>query len=163
MIKRAVTHYLIQWSALLLIWYFIPLQLCSPPTPPTPPAVARVFIAWSTHVKLKSSLCTWYLIIACCTTVHNGKMSKQAICTERQSMRLYTTAHMHQWNMHERMKPHHFLLNINSLRSHFGFLFFSVISPIRPFVISACKDWEGLHHPHRPTPRKLCKLLKLQI
>lgn len=72
MIKQAVIGYLIQWSS--HSWYDI-LFLCNYAAPTAP----HVFIASSTHVKLKSSLCTWYLIIACCTTMHNGKMSKPAI------------------------------------------------------------------------------------
>jgi len=72
MIKRAVIGYLIQWSS--HSWYDI-LFLCNYAAPTAP----HVFIASSTHVKLKSSLCTWYLIIACCTTMHNGKMSKATI------------------------------------------------------------------------------------
>ena len=72
MIKRAVIGHLIQWSS--HSWYDI-LFLCNYAAPTAP----HVFIASSTHVKLKSSLCTWYLIIACCTAVHNGKMSKLAI------------------------------------------------------------------------------------
>lgn len=72
MIKRAVIVYLIQWSS--HSWYDI-LFPCNYAAPTAP----HVFIASSTHVKLKSSLCTWYSIIACCTTMHNGKMSKPAI------------------------------------------------------------------------------------
>lgn len=72
MIKRAVIRYLIQWSS--HSWYYI-LSLRNYPAPTAP----HVFIASSTHVKLKSNLCTWYLIIACCTTMHNRKMSKAAI------------------------------------------------------------------------------------
>ncbi len=72
MIKRAVIGYLIQWSS--PSWYDI-LFLCNYAAPTAP----HVFIASSTHVKLKSSLCTWYSIIACCSTMHNGKMSKPAI------------------------------------------------------------------------------------
>lgn len=69
MIKRAVIGYLIQWSS--HSWYDI-LFLCNYAAPTAP----HVFIASSTHVKLKSSLCTWYLIIACCTTVHNRENVK---------------------------------------------------------------------------------------
>lgn len=58
----------------LLIWYFIPLQLRSPTAP-------HVFIASSTHVKLNSSLCTWYSIIARRRIAHNGKMSEPVICS----------------------------------------------------------------------------------
>lgn len=57
MIKRAVIGYLIQWSS--HSWYDILFRRnYAAPTAP------HVFIAWSTHVKLKSSLCTWYSIIA---------------------------------------------------------------------------------------------------
>lgn len=80
MIKRAVIGYLIQWSS--HSWYDI-LFLCNYPAPTAP----HVFIASSTHVKLKSSLCTWYSIIACCTTMHNGKMSKPAIYSTSSSNR----------------------------------------------------------------------------
>ena len=80
MIKRAVIGYLIQWSS--PSWYDI-LFLCNYAAPTAP----HVFIASSTHVKLKSSLCTWYSIIACCTTMHNGKMSKPAIYSTSSSNR----------------------------------------------------------------------------
>lgn len=80
MIKRAVIGYLIQWSS--LSWYDI-LFLCNYAAPTAP----HVFIASSTHVKLKSSLCTWYSIIACCTTMHNGKMSKPVIRSTSSSNR----------------------------------------------------------------------------
>lgn len=57
MIKRAVIGYLIQWSS--HSWYDILFRRnYAAPTAP------HVFIASSTHVKLKSSLCTWYSIIA---------------------------------------------------------------------------------------------------
>lgn len=57
MIKRAVIRYLIQWSS--HSWYDILFRRnYAAPTAP------HVFIASSTHVKLKSSLCTWYSIIA---------------------------------------------------------------------------------------------------
>lgn len=84
MIKRAVTGYLIQWSS--RSWYDI-LFLCNYAAPTAP----HVFIASSTHVKLKSSLCTWYLIIACCTTVHNEKMSKPVIYSTSSSNRCAAT------------------------------------------------------------------------
>lgn len=58
MIKWAVIVYLIQWSS--HSWYDI-LFCCNYAAPTAP----HVFIASSTHVKLKSSLCTWYSIIAC--------------------------------------------------------------------------------------------------
>lgn len=72
MIKWAVICYLIQWSS--HSWYDI-LFLCNYAAPTAP----HVFIASSTHVKLKSSLCTWYSIIARRRTVHNGKMSEPVI------------------------------------------------------------------------------------
>lgn len=57
MIKRAVIGHLIQWSS--HSWYDILFHRnYAAPTAP------HVFIASSTHVKLKSSLCTWYSIIA---------------------------------------------------------------------------------------------------
>lgn len=57
MIKRAVIGYLIQRSS--HSWYDILFRRnYAAPTAP------HVFIASSTHVKLKSSLCTWYSIIA---------------------------------------------------------------------------------------------------
>lgn len=57
MIKWAVIGYLIQWSS--HSWYDILFRHnYAAPTAP------HVFIASSTHVKLKSSLCTWYSIIA---------------------------------------------------------------------------------------------------
>lgn len=57
MIKRAVIGYLIQWSS--HSWYDILFRRnYAAPTAP------HVFIASSTHVKLKRSLCTWYSIIA---------------------------------------------------------------------------------------------------
>ena len=45
-----------------------------------PPTAPHVFIASSTHVKFKSSLCTWYSIIARRRrTKHNEKMSEPVI------------------------------------------------------------------------------------
>lgn len=72
MIKWAVICYLIQWSS--HSWYDI-LFLCNYAAPTAP----HVFIASSTHVKLKSSLCTWYSIIARRRSAHNGKMSEWLI------------------------------------------------------------------------------------
>lgn len=80
MIKRAVISWLIQWSS--HSWYDISF-LCNYAAPTAP----HVFIASSTHVKLKCSLCTWYSIIACCTTMHNGKMSKPVIHSTSSSNR----------------------------------------------------------------------------
>lgn len=57
MIKRAVIGYLIQWSPHSSYDILFRRNYAAPTAP-------HVFIASSTHVKLKSSLCTWYSIIA---------------------------------------------------------------------------------------------------
>lgn len=57
MIKRAVIGYLIQWSPHSSYDILFRCNYAAPTAP-------HVFIASSTHVKLKSSLCTWYSIIA---------------------------------------------------------------------------------------------------
>lgn len=89
MIKRAVIGHLIQWSS--HSWYDI-LFLCNYAAPTTP----HVFIASSTHVKLKSSLCTWYLIIACCTArAQWGKCQRHAIYRTWSSNRQATITEQH--------------------------------------------------------------------
>lgn len=90
MIKRAVIGYLIQWSS--HSWYDI-LFRCNYAAPTAP----HVFIASSTHVKLKSSLCTWCSIIAHrnCRAQWENVKAGNLLCLPRRSAQRHHWALMH--------------------------------------------------------------------